>query len=457
MTTAKENKQQKFSDYVLEKTYPSLIKIPLIISLTVAIVAGICIIALRANSDFYLLNAISKHVDTLVSTHDRPELLRLLTSISKERNVVIKVVQNDRVLVTTNNHQELDLPFIQESPLVSGSHSYFDIANLVTTIKLLKSPNNTSLYIYTPIAPVLFSAISIGIFIFAVFVLFFYFYSKKISKVIGLSLEPIFEMEKFILNLFQESDSSINRPFGILELDRMREKLLEARRVLSDATEKLAHAKAQEMLQASYKQLLHDLYTPIAALNEDIQTSIDSNIEQEKVKKSNDRIIKIAKQILNQVTAINENLKVKDPVAQSIDIRQCLLEATEQSFLASGRRDDIKLVKEIPKDPIIIPHDPENLRRAISNLVSNAIHACNDQVHIKLAQVKNQVSIMISDDGPGIKSDDITPYFQGRIISNRGGRPSLGLPSANHIIRGHGGKLIYHQASLGGACFEIRI
>ena len=61
------------------------------------------------------------------------------------------------------------------------------------------------------------------------------------------------------------------------------------------------------------------------------------------------------------------------------------------------------------------------------------------------------------DDGPGMKEENIPIYFQGRGNSNKANRQAYGLSSTNHIVRNHGGKLIYKKSELGGANFEIRL
>jgi signal transduction histidine kinase len=48
-------------------------------------------------------------------------------------------------------------------------------------------------------------------------------------------------------------------------------------------------------------------------------------------------------------------------------------------------------------------------------------------------------------------------YLQGRGQSGKANRQAFGLSSTNHIVRSHGGKLIYRKSDLGGSSFEIRL
>jgi signal transduction histidine kinase len=78
-------------------------------------------------------------------------------------------------------------------------------------------------------------------------------------------------------------------------------------------------------------------------------------------------------------------------------------------------------------------------------------------LEIEVERTPSFVAIRVSDDGSGIDQDDIGLLLQGRIASKDSERPGYGLPSANHIARLHGGRLVYRKSALGGACFEIRV
>ena len=49
---------------------------------------------------------------------------------------------------------------------------------------------------------------------------------------------------------------------------------------------------------------------------------------------------------------------------------------------------------------------------------------------------------------PGMDELKIPIYFQGRGQSGKANRQAFGLSSTNHIVRSHGGKLIYRKAIL---------
>jgi signal transduction histidine kinase len=97
------------------------------------------------------------------------------------------------------------------------------------------------------------------------------------------------------------------------------------------------------------------------------------------------------------------------------------------------------------------------LGRAISNLVSNAIEAANSEVLIEVTHSKDSINISVSDDGNGMNQEEASLHLQGRGRSTKSERMGIGIASANHIIRSHGGKIIYQNSKMGGACFEIQL
>ena len=97
------------------------------------------------------------------------------------------------------------------------------------------------------------------------------------------------------------------------------------------------------------------------------------------------------------------------------------------------------------------------LRRALSNLVSNAIDACRSKIKIGVKNVDSEVMISVADDGPGLDTDQLTIFMQGRGRSTKADRDAIGLASVSHIVSSHGGRLIYKKSDLGGACFEVHL
>jgi signal transduction histidine kinase len=115
------------------------------------------------------------------------------------------------------------------------------------------------------------------------------------------------------------------------------------------------------------------------------------------------------------------------------------------------------IISSIPEGGMMVPHDPVLLKRALINLLENGIEAANSIVRVSILQIENMAMIKVCDDGPGMDEMKIPIFFQGRGQSGKANRQAFGLSSTNHIVRSHGGKLIYRKSDLGGSSFEIRL
>ena len=454
-----------FVDYVLEAVRPGR----LTISLTISAMAGIffagVVLFLRADSDSQLIQAIAPHISTLVETQDRPELMRMLSSISEKRHVDFIIVQDEQVFATSRSTTELDTLFKPPASVSIFPNFIISSSRLISSTNIERSNGpklNTKIYIMSPLLPVLLTCLFVTFSTLILRVIFNNIYSKRLSFIVKNAISPIEELDRAVSQILNNDTDKNNMPlapFGIVELDRIRTTILEARRELLDTTDRLAEAKAKEIVADGYRRLIHDLYTPVAALREVSKISSETPNDEELQKQLNLRSLRLAEQILNQVTTAKANLGNEPTLLLQNDIRKCVQDATEEATLAFSDRDKITVKQTLPDGPILVPHDPVVLQRAVANLVSNALRASKNtvEVEIEIEKKSNTISIRVSDDGEGIDPENITQLFQGRLPSKNGNRLGFGLPSANHIAKLHGGRLIYKKSNLGGASFEIRI
>ncbi|MGC6536317.1 MAG: ATP-binding protein, partial [Candidatus Puniceispirillaceae bacterium] len=101
------------------------------------------------------------------------------------------------------------------------------------------------------------------------------------------------------------------------------------------------------------------------------------------------------------------------------------------------------------------------MRRAIDNLVSNALRYANSaELRLKIAD--DEMVLMIDDDGPGIDpalyEEALKPFI--RLESSRNkqtGGTGLGLSIASDVIFSHGGEMSLHKSSLGGLRVMVKL
>ena len=106
----------------------------------------------------------------------------------------------------------------------------------------------------------------------------------------------------------------------------------------------------------------------------------------------------------------------------------------------------VKLVDERSAKIPDLVFDGEGLHRAILNVVSNAIDACEEEsgvvrVSTNYDKQAERLSVVVSDTGPGIPEEDRERIF-GLFESEKGNRGTgLGLPVSRKILREHNGDI----------------
>ena len=108
--------------------------------------------------------------------------------------------------------------------------------------------------------------------------------------------------------------------------------------------------------------------------------------------------------------------------------------------------------------------DPDQLTRALLNLVGNAVAhtAPGGGVALEATGSDLWVEISVSDDGPGIRPDDLSRVFD-RFYRASGPRPGssggsgLGLAITKRLVQMHAGSITASNRPEGGAMFTIRL
>jgi signal transduction histidine kinase len=110
---------------------------------------------------------------------------------------------------------------------------------------------------------------------------------------------------------------------------------------------------------------------------------------------------------------------------------------------------EIEVVEDIPADLPDVSGDPEALRRAVVNLVDNAVKHGGRRTEITvratLGGAGREVLLTVADRGPGIHRADLPhifePFYRGRNPAARAGGSGLGLSLVKHIVERHGGRV----------------
>ncbi len=188
----------------------------------------------------------------------------------------------------------------------------------------------------------------------------------------------------------------------------------------------------------------HDLKTPITALRIRTEFIKDADLKEAFIR------------TLDEMQAITEStLNFAREDADRSDTRPtditALLDSMCQDFENLGHT-----INFSPPDRLVLPCRPSSLKRALNNVLDNAIvYGGRADLELIYDPGAEQVTITIEDGGPGIPDGDLERVFQPfvRLEGSRNretGGSGLGLAIAPSIIRGHGGEIKLENSAGGG-------
>jgi two-component system nitrogen regulation sensor histidine kinase NtrY len=138
-----------------------------------------------------------------------------------------------------------------------------------------------------------------------------------------------------------------------------------------------------------------------------------------------------------------------------------LHEVLEQALsLYDGLYPGIELERRLARDMPTLRLDFDQMKRAVINLVDNAIEATDGNGRIQLAteydRAASRVRLVVSDDGPGIAPADRDQLFVPHFSTKRRGS-GLGLAIVSRIVQDHLGAIRVEDQQPRGARFVIEL
>ncbi|WP_231602355.1 ATP-binding protein [Herbaspirillum chlorophenolicum] len=187
----------------------------------------------------------------------------------------------------------------------------------------------------------------------------------------------------------------------------------------------------------------HDLRTPITSLRLRAEMVDDLQLRTAMIRTLEEMRVMVEETVrFARDDARNEDTR-------EVDLRTLLRDVVEDQ-LAQGR--DVQLVRLRSGAPGALPYRcrPVSLKRAIGNLVDNAVRYGQRARLAVSSGAGGSLHIHVDDDGPGIAADKLPEVFKpfvrldaarNRNAGKDGGSVGLGLAIARSCIEAHGGRL----------------
>lgn len=214
----------------------------------------------------------------------------------------------------------------------------------------------------------------------------------------------------------------------------------------AERQKEISRLKEQEAFRREFLgNLAHELKTPVFSIQGYILTLLEGGLEDETVNrkflerasKATDRMTSILED-LDEITKMEENRFELN--ASKFDIVSLAQEVMD-SFEIPGKEKEIQLVFNKKYDPLYVKADRNRIAQVFTNLISNSISYGKEggTTTIRFYEIEGALMTEVSDNGPGIKDEDLPRLFERffRVEQSRNrneGGSGLGLAIVKHII-----------------------
>ena len=203
----------------------------------------------------------------------------------------------------------------------------------------------------------------------------------------------------------------------------------------------------------------HELRNPLAVARTNLEVALDGD------EASLRRSAAIAHRSTVRMSALVEDLLEQarsgvPELARGTADLNALVADVESEFAAPAASRGLRIVATFDQRPVVINGDEPALRRAVSNLVANAVRLApvGSAVEISSMTGPQWVEVSVADAGPGIAPEHLEAVFE-RFWrgGDEGAGSGLGLAIVRRVAERHGGSVDARPNAAQGSTFTIRL
>lgn len=243
----------------------------------------------------------------------------------------------------------------------------------------------------------------------------------------------------------------------------------EERRWMIQFVDQTARRQAEREREETLSFLSHDLRSPqatILAIIEQLRHS-DNRLERDagldELARHSRRALELTDGFLAYTRAEAKRLQTAD-----YDLNMLMGEVIDLAWFGASTK-KISLHHHDTDEPAWVAGDADLLRRALSNLMENALRHSPEggEIHLQVVEDGDWYRLTIRDQGPGIPPEQqaliFKPFWQAKGTGapgsqkQKGGSAGLGLAMVQKTIERHHGSIRAFNHPEGGACFEITL
>ncbi|HNY12943.1 MAG TPA: ATP-binding protein, partial [Candidatus Wallbacteria bacterium] len=263
---------------------------------------------------------------------------------------------------------------------------------------------------------------------------------------------------KFMKDAYNDDDiqlinTILNQAKVALNNAGMYKNLVEANKRLEETIIKLENTQLELAKKEKFAALgrlsaniAHEVKNPLGIMKISASSLSDALSEKPKLKEVANFINKEIDKLNNFVSELLDFARDREIQSVPSDISNLLNELVERGNLyAKSEGKNVAIILSMPASKITVMADPDQLSRALLNIVINAIDSISKEkegkIEIGLSEKKDQtVEITITDNGCGIDESQIKKGIEPFFTTKKKGT-GLGLVVTQQIVEKHGGKL----------------
>ena len=210
----------------------------------------------------------------------------------------------------------------------------------------------------------------------------------------------------------------------------------------------------------------HELRTPLTVLHTRAQLlrrSLSGSVDDPAARAELDRLVRDAQSLGEVVTdlLLAAELEHAPQRGAPVDVAAVARDVVESMRVLAEER-GVRLIAEVPPEPVQVTGIEAALRRAVTALVDNALAhtGSGGQVRVEAHADGDDVRLVVADDGEGLdpaEARDLARRFARGTARDGGRRFGLGLALVDEVARAHGGRLDADGARGAGATFTVRL
>jgi signal transduction histidine kinase len=241
------------------------------------------------------------------------------------------------------------------------------------------------------------------------------------------------------------------------DFNRMTEQLIEHR-------DRMIQAERVAAWRELARRLAHELKNPLFPLQitiENLQRARETPQFEEVFRESTTTLLAELDNLKTIVGRFSDFAKMPAPELEPTDLNGMVREVVklfEAQIHAPGRPPvDVKL--ELDQNLASIEADPDQMRRALRNLILNALDAVpaeGARLTIRTQNLDGKVALEVSDNGAGLTPEECERLFTPYYTTKQHGT-GLGLAIVQSVVSDHRGTITVHSEPGKGATFRIEL